>query len=310
MDERWHPDADGGEHHLLRVSKTGLNTQSVVDALARFSGVRPVDIGLFGLKDKHAVTSQWFSVYTGKRAAPDFSSFSMTGCHVLDYRRYPKKLRRGDHGGNDFEITLRLIDSAHEHAVNSALELLAENGFPNYFGPQRFGFDNANLLKFQSTFCDSAEPADPREARRARRKVNPMIISAARSHLFNCELARREEAGLPDPLNASDGCLPGGPLRSRDPIQKGSADWFRQQAWSPYKSWLHALHRLGERDMPRPLWIMPAQLRWEWPERRADEQSVIVSFGLPPGAYASVALSQVAVLTRAGHAGIRDLQDT
>ncbi|MAM89419.1 MAG: tRNA pseudouridine(13) synthase TruD [unclassified Hahellaceae] len=321
VDECWRPETEEGEHHLLRIRKRLQNTQWVADSLATFSGVRQVDIGFFGLKDRQAVTTQWFSVYLGKREAPDWRTWELDGCEVLHIGRYPRKLRRGDHVGNDFRITLRDIPKSApvEEAVEVALDQVRLEGFPNYFGAQRFGFDHGNLTQFELIYCQSPErsggdtrddPARTGKRGRARggkgkgRRVNPMYVSAARAHLFNCLLASRQQAGVArsvidgdEPLLAEDnahgpiGILPGGPVRSEASSQLSASDILRQEAWGDYTGWLEALHSLGERDTPRALWMTPTDMSWHW-----HDGSLVVCFGLPPGAYASVALSQVAHL--------------
>ena len=325
VEENWRPESEVGEHHLLKIRKRLQNTQWVADSLATFAGVRQVDIGFFGLKDRHAVTSQWFSVYLGKHSAPDWHTWELEGCEVLHVGRYSRKLRRGEHVGNDFQITLRDLSggTAVEEAVELALEQLRCNGFPNYFGSQRFGFDHGNLSQFERLYCTNASdhtrvspsagtrplPQDGR-ARRSRsakgrgRRINPMYVSAARAHLFNCLLAQRQSAGVAQSVIEGDetvavhtglsvpvGALPGGTIRTVDTGQARANDIFRLDAWRDYTGWLEALHSLGERDTPRALWMTPTDLSWDW-----HDTSLVVCFGLPPGAYASVALSQVAHL--------------
>lgn len=319
VDERWQPESEDGEHHLLKIRKRLQNTQWVADSLATFAGVRQVDVGFFGLKDRQAVTTQWFSIYLGKREAPDWRNWALEGCEIVHIGRYARKLRRGEHGGNDFRITLRDLpkSTSIEEAVELALEQLRLGGFPNYFGSQRFGFDHGNLTQFELNYCQPSDTGrgdarDSRDKRSGRgrggkgrgRRINPMYVSAARAHLFNCLLALRQKKGLAhtfidgDEVPAEDaslegpvGMLPGGPVREIGGNPASASDILRQQAWGDYTGWLEALHSLGERDTPRALWMTPTDLSWDW-----HDGSLVVCFGLPPGAYASVALSQVAHL--------------
>ena len=64
------PDGDG-EHLLLRIRKTGRNTTWVASYLARQAGVPARDIGFSGMKDRHAVTEQWYSLPARQGAAID-----------------------------------------------------------------------------------------------------------------------------------------------------------------------------------------------------------------------------------------------
>src|SRR3984885_11311260 len=51
-----------GPHWLLRVEKRRANTRWVAAEIARLAGVPGGDVGYAGLKDRHAVAVQWFSV--------------------------------------------------------------------------------------------------------------------------------------------------------------------------------------------------------------------------------------------------------
>src|SRR5262245_16799427 len=63
-----------GPHWLLRVVKRGANTEWVAGQLARFAGVRASEVGFAGLKDRHALTSQWFSVPQAKKSQAEWLS--------------------------------------------------------------------------------------------------------------------------------------------------------------------------------------------------------------------------------------------
>ncbi len=53
-----------GEHLYLHIEKTATNTDEVASLLEKACEVTSADIGVSGLKDRHAVTRQWFSVRT------------------------------------------------------------------------------------------------------------------------------------------------------------------------------------------------------------------------------------------------------
>lgn len=177
------PDGEG-EHVFLYIEKRQLNTQDVVEQLARLSRVKSRDIGFSGLKDKQAVTRQWFSVYLpGKQAAePQWQQLNNDKLSVLQLARHCKKLRRGVHQANAFTILLRNCDFSHEAAHERLAQLPA--GVPNYFGSQRFGKQGNNLLAAQRWFS-GASRAPKKPAQRS------LYLSAARSYLFNCVLDAR-----------------------------------------------------------------------------------------------------------------------
>jgi tRNA pseudouridine13 synthase len=164
-----------GEHALLRVRKRGSNTGWVAKEIATRAGVRPYDVGYAGLKDRHAVTTQWYTVPTRRRPAADWLGVQGDGYEVIEAYAHSRKLPRGALEANRFAITLRGYDGDIDALRTRAAEV-ARTGVPNYFGPQRFGRDLANL-----------RPGDARDAM--------FRWSASRSLIFNAVLAERITAG-------------------------------------------------------------------------------------------------------------------
>ena len=163
-----------GEHDYLWIEKTGANTEWVSRQLARHADVPARDVGYAGLKDRHAITRQWFSV--PRWHSPDWSGLEVEGVEILDVRRHTKKLRKGAHRGNEFVIVLRGEGlGQHNSELQERIRLIREQGVPNYFGEQRFGRDGTNLRL-----------ADEWAAgRRLKRHSRGLAISTVRSFLFN-----------------------------------------------------------------------------------------------------------------------------
>ncbi|MGB5835391.1 MAG: tRNA pseudouridine(13) synthase TruD [Thiohalocapsa sp.] len=198
------PDREG-EHCLLRVRKTDANTEWAARRLASVAGVPAKAVGYAGLKDRHAVTTQWFSVHLGPRPEPSWDVLRADGIEVLESHRHQRKLRRGVLVGNRFELRLRDVRGDPD-ALAQRIDRLTAQGVPNYFGPQRFGRDQANLHHADTLFHaeargstgngsgDSARneaTGSRREAPRVSRHMKGLWLSAARSQLFNEVLARR-----------------------------------------------------------------------------------------------------------------------
>ena len=173
-----------GEHVFVHVEKTGANTDWVGKQLARFAGVAPMAVSWSGMKDRHAVTRQWFSVQLPGKTDPDWLAFNIDGVKVLDARRHNRKLKRGAHRGNRFQIRLRGI-SGDRDVAKARIEVIAAQGVPNYFGEQRFGRGGDNLDLARALFA----------GRRLPREQRSFALSAARSHLFNRILAARVADG-------------------------------------------------------------------------------------------------------------------
>ncbi len=177
------PDGSG-EHVLLWIEKTGANTDWVARQLARAAGVAPMAVGYAGLKDRHAVTRQAFTVQLAGRAAPDWQALRIEGVEVLSTARHSRKLRRGAHRANRFVIRLRDVEGDREE-VEHRLARIAACGVPNYFGEQRFGREGGNVALAEALFA----------GRRLPREQRSIALSAARSALFNAVLARRVGEG-------------------------------------------------------------------------------------------------------------------
>lgn len=174
-----------GQHLLLKVRKRDANTQWVARELARHAGCRPADIGYAGLKDRRAVAVQWFSV-PRPRVPLSWSDAGGADFQVLEAYPHARKLPRGALAGNHFTVRLVARDGDGRRLAVSLEPRLAEiarRGVPNYFGPQRFGREGANLARLAD---------DPRSLRPAERGF---VLSAARSVIFNAVLAARVADG-------------------------------------------------------------------------------------------------------------------
>ncbi len=166
-------DFDGaGEHDYLYVEKTGANTEWVARQLARFAEVPARDVGYSGMKDRHAVTRQWFSV--PRWNAPVWSKLDIEGVSVLELERHSRKLRRGAHKSNRFRIIVR-GELPQSTVLEYGLALIRDSGVPNYFGPQRFGRNAANLELANSWSA----------GKRLAKHKRSIAISCTRSFLFN-----------------------------------------------------------------------------------------------------------------------------
>ena len=182
--------AGEGEHLWLDIEKNGANTAFVAQQLAEAAGVQEWDVGYAGLKDRHAITRQWFSIYlpTGKTGeTPDLTQLQHPEFKVLAQSRHLKKLRPGDLQGNRFRILLREVSGDRE-VIEANLQAVASQGVPNYFGAQRFGHDGGNVEQGRAMLA--------REIRVRNPKKKGIYLSAVRSFVFNELLALRIRQGL------------------------------------------------------------------------------------------------------------------
>jgi len=169
-----------GEHAFLLIEKCSENTDYVARLLARFAGVRQRDVSYAGLKDRHARTTQWFSVWLPGKPDPDWNELNSETIKILHATRHSKKLKRGSLAGNQF--ILRIRDwQGNQQVLEQQLRLIKEQGVPNYFGEQRFGRAGGNLEKARRLFTGE----------KVARQLRSLYLSATRSLLFNHILHRR-----------------------------------------------------------------------------------------------------------------------
>lgn len=212
------PSGDG-PHDFLRIEKTLIDTDRVAGMLASFAGVPRRSVGYSGLKDRRAVTRQWFSVEVPQNDRPNWQAFDAEGVRVCGINRNRRKLRRGAHRENAFELVLRDVRDP-QATLESALVEVRDQGAPNYFGPQRFGRDGGNLPLAESLF----------RGRKLARPLRSIAISAARSLIFNDVLSSRIESGcwnrlIPGDLANLDGS---GSVFSAETIDRDLEDRCRR----------------------------------------------------------------------------------
>jgi tRNA pseudouridine13 synthase len=173
---------DEGEHVYLYIKKRNTNTQWLAGELARFANLKPRDVSYAGLKDRNAVTCQWFSLLLHKDKEPDWKQFKLEGVDILQATRHRTKLRPGMARKNQFIINLH-DTGCDEQALQQRLRLINQYGVPNYYGEQRFGHNGNNLEQARAMFEGEINV-------KARNKKG-LYLSAARSYLFNKVLAER-----------------------------------------------------------------------------------------------------------------------
>ncbi len=183
-----------GEFVVLKVRKTDTNTLFVGEKLAQFAGVSVRDMSYAGLKDRKAVTEQWFCLHMAGKETPDFSAFQLAGVEILHVTRHNRKIRVGSLEGNYFAVLLRNLTENDE--LNGRLENVRKYGFPNYFTEQRFGHDGHNLTQVMRWARGEIKVKD--------RKKRSFYLSAARSEVFNLVVSERIRQGLAQQVLSND----------------------------------------------------------------------------------------------------------
>ncbi|BAU57478.1 tRNA pseudouridine 13 synthase [Halorhodospira halochloris] len=301
------PSGDG-EHHLLQLRKRGWTTEAVAGLLARHFGLARSAVSYAGRKDRHAETTQWFSLHApGDKRSVEPGQIA-EGVEVIAATRNDRKLRIGSLRANKFVITLRSVE-APRGEIDKRLVTLAHHGMPNYFGEQRFGRDGDNFEQACAWLLG--------EKRVRNRSMRSTLLSAARAELFNRVLAERVGEGSWDRVLSGERAMldashshfavveadkylasrarhglvhPTGPLpgQHRD-APEGVVGQLEERVLAPAAELIAALERQGLKAQRRALRVMPRNLRWQW--RTPDRLEV--SFQLPAGSYASILVREI-----------------
>ncbi len=305
-----------GEHHFLWIRKRGNNTDWVARQLARFAKVGFNAVSYSGMKDRHAVTLQWFSVHIPGLESPDWSEFCIEGVEILKAIRHRKKLKRGVHRANKFAIRLRGFDG-DQAAAEALLDKIAIQGVPNYFGEQRFGRKGNNLSKAVMR----VEAGESLKLSKRDKDGRAMMLSALRSWLFNRVLAERIErnnwqvwlAGDVATFSGSrsqfaielgdadvqqrleDGVIhPTGPLwGAGEPKVTAAARELEAEVIGRYPALAAGIESSGLNPERRALRLIPEHLHWDW-QQENGQTDLVLSFMLPVGTFATSMLREVA----------------
>lgn len=291
-----------GEHDLLFVEKTGANTEWVSRQLAAHADVPARDVGYAGLKDRYAVTRQWFSV--PRWNAPEWERLEVEGARVLDLQRNNRKLRRGAHTGNRFRIVLRGA-LPKGGTLDERLQIISSSGVPNYFGEQRFGRAGSNIALANAWS----------EGKRLPRHKRSIAISAARSFLFNQVLDVRVRDRSWNRLGAGDVANLDGTnsvfvvdemdddlaRRCHDMDIHPAGPLFGDGTSAPcpssdHENWLRALTNARVKAANRSLRLKVNDLLWS-----IASDSLLLEFALGRGGFATSVLREVAELTDGAH---------
>jgi len=307
VDEQLGFEPDGeGEHVFVRVEKRGANTDWVARQIARHAGVDAAAVSYAGMKDRNAVTRQTFSLHLPGKSDPDWSTLESPEFRVLSAARHRRKLQRGALEGNTFRIVVRDIEGDPASAELRLAEIRS-SGVPNYFGEQRFGRGEGNLVRAQAMFA----------GRRVARHERGILLSAARSHLFNLVLGERVRRGDwnrdvegdvwmlsgsqsifgPEPLSeelrarlACGDIAPTGPLWGAGDLRtSGAPGEIERNIGTGHEPIVRGLSMSGLRQERRTLVLRAPDITSE----RLSARELVMSFSLNKGSYATVVIREI-----------------
>lgn len=314
---------DGGEHLWVQVEKTGWNTGDVASWLARLCGVPLRAVGYSGLKDKHAVTRQWFSVHLPGKGDPDTSDVP-EGLVVCKQVRHRRKLNRGTHRSNHFQLRVRALEGDLA-GLQARLEKVGTEGVPNYFGQQRFGRESKNVSRGRDWLLGNGE-APRKQASKG------MWLSAVRSDLFNQVLAERVREDCWSRLLDGDILQPQGsrglfmadtdataaarvaagdvhptaPMPGAGGMMPGGAcAALEQRVLAPHQAVIDGLVAQKVDGMRRATRLPVAGLQWQLDGEAAE---LVLDFSLPCGAFATAVLAELLAVEDGSRAPVMDSQ--
>ncbi len=293
-----------GEFVAVKVRKTDCNTLFVGEQLAKFAGISARNMNYAGLKDRKAVTEQWFSLQMPGQPTPDFSQFSLEGVEILDVTRHQRKIRIGSLQGNHFEILLRNAEETEERKVR--LDFLAKNGFPNYFTEQRFGRDGNNLTQALRWANGEIKVKD--------RNKRSFYLSAARSEMFNLIVSKRMELNLAQQILVGDVLQLNGShswfvvdesedlaqlqqrLTQQDVLltapligeEEKSAVDFEHEIFAQHQALFALMRQERMKAARRPILIHLQYFQWQF-----EPNGLRLQFALPAGSYATALIREL-----------------
>lgn len=297
-----------GEHVLVYLEKKDCNTVFVAEQLAKYVGISAKNVSYAGLKDRQAVTQQWFSLHMPGKETPDFSKFDLTGCRILQITRHNKKLKIGALKGNRFKIILRNLTDNIEPKLNT----IKQYGVPNYFGEQRFGRDQNNITQAKKWATGEISVKD--------RKKRGFYLSAARSAIFNDIVSQRIKQNIQqtvldgdilqlsksnswflsktDELSLLQQRLQNGetnitaPMVGDSPLGTTSvALEFETNCLKHWSCFEELFKKERMETIRRSILLRPEQLEWQW----IGENDIEINFYLPSGCYATSVLRELII---------------
>lgn len=295
-----------GSHLWLEIEKREANTDWVARQLATCAGVSGRDVGYAGMKDRRAVTRQWFSVALQEARNPDWETWVLPDARILKAHMHNRKLRRGALAGNRFRLVIKNLEGEVSH-LQDRLQRVKQQGVPNYFGSQRFGHDGQNVVRGSHWLEHGG---------RLPRNKKSIYISAVRSFLFNDVLSSRVEGKvwnqlLDGDIASLDGSHSTFPCTMPDPELSRRCDEFdihpsgplpgkggdraerlaaatEQAALGHWQTLVSGLESAGVKSARRPLRLLPKKMRWD-----LSGKELVLVFELFPGGYATSVLREL-----------------
>ena len=310
-----------GEHLFLWLEKRGMPAHALVAHVARCLGVAPREVGSAGLKDTQAITRQYLSVPARGVDAAALARLDDDRVRLLHHGLHGNKLKTGHLHGNRFQVRLRGVAADGAARAATAIAHLQAHGLPNYYGPQRFGQAGDNVARGRRILAgDRAALRDVPQARH--RMLRRLCLSALQSALFNAYLAERlgddllqtvlegdvlgvrasggvfvsDDAAVDQARLQAGELVVTGPMfgvKMRAPSGAAAAREAALLAAAGLSASSFASQAQLMQGSRRPLTIWPTGLTCVSECLEMGEPTLLLSFTLPPGCYATVLLEEL-----------------
>lgn len=315
-----------GEHLYLFIEKQGVNTEFLARLIAKHVDLGANKVTYSGLKDRHAVTRQWFCLHVLNQQLDGQALMATMSAELgedesiklVKMERHPRKLKVGVHKTNRFVLRIRNLTGDLED-LKDRLALVALEGVPNYFGPQRFGINGNNLVQGRQWLARSPSP------KKRLTKTESFWLSAIRSWFFNQALSDQVASGLWGQVFIDDRVQLQG-TQSAFKVDEIDASLLRRlhqldlhpqlplvntgalgdtsmirahsmsQSWQEDEDLLAQLNRLSLGRDQRTTRVIPENMVWE-----LLNDQLIVQFSLPKGSFATSVLRELIDFTDASN---------
>jgi len=263
-------------------------------------------VGYAGLKDRHAITTQWFSLWLPGKADPEWRQIETEGIKVLQTTRHARKLKRGALSGNKFKIVIRDWQGDRD-VLENQLQVIKQQGIPNYFGSQRFGLQGQNVNKALALF----------QGAKVKREQRSIYLSSVRSYIFNQLLSERVKLGnwnqgiegdvfifdqsqsyfKSDQLDSSildrmkkGEIHPAGLMAGKGELETTAEALIMEESIvNAHQVLVDGLIKFDLKAARRALRVLVNNLEWEFQE----DSKVVLNFFLPSGSFATILLREL-----------------
>lgn len=265
-----------GDFAFYRLDKTGWTTPDALNLVRRRWDVSFDRLGYGGLKDRHADTTQFFTIYRGLKR-----DLAMDQVRVAYLGQLTEPYSSRHVAANRFAITLRHLTPVAAEAARTAAEEVARAGVPNYFDDQRFGsvgagggFVAREMIAGRFEAALKLALAAPYEYDRSEQKHEKATLLARWGDWPACkaELPRGHARSLVDYLVSHPTDFKGAVVRLRPELQGLYLSAYQSDVWNRMLDrWLRQTFpaaalgtvrlKLGDRAVPT---AVPEELRAAW----------------------------------------------